>query len=125
MTAAQRRYVLATDKDTAAGLIWSTGDAWSASADFSRSLMTGPEADAMATRHPGAVVVDWPVHKAICDVFHAAFMAKLNELRAGGRRTPAIATEAREAGRKALRAAGYVNAAAKDMPCNPCEGLPT
>lgn len=101
---ATRRYALATDKDTEAGLIWSTGGVWSASVPEVAKLMTGPEVDAFALRQPGATVVDVIVYRER----HAVWLKAFNQALEGVERsTPEIRAAARKAGDDALRAHGY------------------
>lgn len=114
----QKRYALASTRDTAAGLVWSTGGVWSAGTPDEAKLMTGPQVDAFAARHPGAVIVDVLVYLDMAKVWNAAHRAAINR---DAPSTPESRAAAREAGRLALRAAGYVLAAAKANPFNPCE----
>lgn len=112
------RYALATDKDSDAGLIWSTGGVWKAGVPEVDRLMTGPEADAFAARQPGAVIVDVVVYRDMCKVWGEAFSAALAGVE---RSTEEQRAAAREAGRKALILAGYAYAAGRRNPFNPCE----
>jgi hypothetical protein len=105
------RYALATDKDTEAGLIWSTGGVWSANVPEAAKLMTGPEVDAFAAFHPGATIVDVTVYRDRHAVWLKAFNAALEGVE---RSTQEIRAVARKAGDDALRAAGY---ALNDNPC--------
>lgn len=101
---APRRYALATDKDAEAGLIWSTGGVWSSSVPEESKLLTGPQADEFAARHPGATIVDVIVYRER----HAAWLKAFNgALKGVERSTPEIRAAARKAGDDALRALGY------------------
>lgn len=101
-----RRYVVATDRDRDAGLIWSTGGVWSHSDKVEHSLMTRAEAELFAARHPGAVIVDWPFYGASLRVFHEAF---IGVLRSAGERSPEQWVKANIAGFQAQVRAGYID----------------
>lgn len=112
-----RRYALASNADSDAGLVWSTGGCWSAGRPAAEKLMTGAEADAMLARHPQAVIVDVVVYDAMAAVWNAAFRAVVGH---GDRSTAESRAKARDAGRQALIAAGYRHAAERANPFNPC-----
>lgn len=114
----QARYALASTADSSSGLVWSTGSYWSAGTPEVSSLMTGPQVDAFAARHPDAVIVDVLVYNAAWAVYHKASKEALGGVEYS---TPELRAKAREAGRAALVAAGYGLMAAKSNPFNPCE----
>lgn len=107
------RYALASDVDCSAGIIWSTGGVWSAGAPDDADLMSGPQVQAFASRNQHAVIVDVVVYKAAAKVWQDAFRAAITRGVHG--------STAREAGRDALRAAGYGAMADRNNPFNPCE----
>lgn len=71
------RYALRTTEIADCRAIWSTGGVWSAEVPAADKLMTGPQADAFAKRHPNAQIVDVIVHRAACDVWMKAFRAAI------------------------------------------------
>jgi hypothetical protein len=96
------RYALRTTAIADCGAMWSTGSYWSAGVPKADKLMTGPQVDAFAKRHPSAEIIDVIVHRAACDVWMKAFRAA----------TVANSTHeqrqaARAAGDAAVKAAGY------------------
>lgn len=102
-----KRYALRSNADTEAGTVWSTGGVWSASVPAEDKLLTGPQVDEFAKRHPDAQVVDVIVHRAACAVWFKAFNAVIAAL--GDRRsTHEERQAARAAGDAAVKSAGYV-----------------
>lgn len=103
----QARYALRTTAIADCGAMWSTGGVWTADVPTSDRLLTGPQVDEFAKRHPAAKIVDVIVHRAACAVWFKAFRAA----------TVANSTHeqrqaARAAGNAAVRAAGYTLTAA-------------
>lgn len=98
------RYALvAEDRD--AGRIWSVGGAWSASLlSQSPALMTGPQADALLSRHPEARIVDVVVYREALKAYNAGVSAVIDR-DAGS--TPEGRLAAREAGLAAMVQAGF------------------
>lgn len=100
------RYALRSRADAEAGTVWSTGGVWSSNVPDVSDLMTGPEVDKFAARHPHAEVVDVIVYRAACAVWNKAFRASIDAL--GDRRsTHEERQAARAAGDAAVKAAGY------------------
>lgn len=102
----EKRYALRSKADTEAGTVWSTGSYWSARTPAEADLMTGPEVEAFAARHPQAEIIDVIVYRAAAAVWMKAFRAEIDAL--GGRPSTHEEREAaRAAGNAAVRAAGY------------------
>ncbi len=100
------RYALRSRADAEAGTVWSTGSFWSANVPTEDKLLTGPQVDAFAARHPHAEIIDVIVHRAAWSVWAKAFDASIAAL--GDRRsTHEERQAARAAGHAAVKAAGY------------------
>jgi hypothetical protein len=96
------RYALRTNTIADCRAMWSTGGIWSAEVPAVDKLMTGPQVDAFAKRHPNAQIVDVIVHRAACAVWMQAFRAATVENSTHEQRQ-----SARAAGDAALVASGY------------------
>ncbi|MEY8688382.1 MAG: hypothetical protein AB9M53_00700 [Leptothrix sp. (in: b-proteobacteria)] len=100
------RYALRSNADTEAGVVWSVGGFWSSNVPAEGELMTGPQVDEFAARHPDAQVIDVIVYRAACAVWNKAFNASIAAL--GDRRSTHDERQAaRAAGDAAVKAAGY------------------
>jgi len=69
------RYALRTTSIADCGAMWSTGGYWAANVPAADKLLTGPQVDAFAKRHPEAQIIDVLVHRAACAVWMKAFRA--------------------------------------------------
>ena len=100
------RYALRTTAIQDCRAMWSTGSYWMAEVPAAADLMTGPEADAFAARHPNAQIVDVVVYRAARDVWNAGYRSVV-PYGFKGKTTEAQRAEARAAGDAAVAAAGY------------------
>lgn len=98
----QARYAIRSTAIADCGTVWNTGRGWSAGIPDLDKLLTGPEVDALAKRHPNVQVVDVIVHRAAVAVWMKAFRAA-----AVPNSTHEQRQAARAAGDAAVKAAGY------------------
>lgn len=103
----QARYALRTTAIADCGAMWSTGGVWSDDVPTAGRLLTGPQVDEFAKRHPAAQIIDVIVHRAACAVWYKAFSAA-----AASGSTHEQRQAARAAANAAVKAAGYTLAAA-------------
>lgn len=96
------RYALRSPADSSFPNTWSVGGVWSGDVPAVADLLTGPEVDAFAKRHPRATIVDVIVYRARAAVWIAAFRAATVPNSTHEQRQAA-----RAAGNAALVAAGY------------------
>lgn len=117
--AINRRYALASSLE--AGLpdrVWSTGGAWVLTLPDSGSLLTGPEADALAAANPQAAIIDVVVYRQILTTYFEAFNAVAAD---AAHATPDLLERAHVVAREALYRAGFRLAAARRNPLDPLE----
>lgn len=101
-----KRYAIRSKADIEAGTVWSVGTVWSSNVPSDDKLLTGPQVDEFAKRHPNAEVIDVLVYRAACDAWNKAFSAAVAAL--GDRRsTHEERQAARAAADAAVKEAGY------------------
>lgn len=101
---AHNRYALVS-VDADAGRIWSVDGAWSASLlSNSPTLLTGPQADALLSRHPKARIVDVVIYREALAAYNAGANAVIDH---GTRSTTESRQAARDAGQAAMVRAGF------------------
>lgn len=98
----QARYALRTAAIADCGPMWSTGSYWEAKVPSIDALLTGPQADKLAARHPDAKIIDVVVYRIAQSVWIRAWRAATVPNSTHEQRQAA-----RAAGDAAVKAAGY------------------